>query len=271
MCLILFAWRAHPDFPLVFAGNRDEAHERPSAPADFWQDAPQVHGGRDLEKGGTWLGLTRAGRFAAVTNYRDGPARRPAPLSRGDLAARYLRGTADPAQFMEALAPDAARYGGYSLIVGDPDRLFYASNRGDGIVEIAPGVHGLSNHLLDTPWPKVSLGKARVAALLGAGEDELVEGLFAALSDRVPAPDGELPDSGVGLQRERELSPAFIAAERYGTRASTVVLVSRRGEVTFVERGYGPMGRALGPAVRRNFPLQVRARGRNTKAAGHEV
>jgi len=271
MCLILLAWHAHPGYPLVFAGNRDEAHDRPSAAADFWSDAPDIHGGRDLDKGGTWLGITRAGRFAAVTNYRDGHPRKPAPLSRGNLAARYLRGAGDPAQFMKVLAPEAGNYGGYSLIVGDLGQLLYSSNRGNGVVAITPGVHGLSNHLLDTPWPKVSRGKARVAALLGATGEELIDGLFTALSDRAPAPDTELPDSGVGPQRERELSPAFIAAERYGTRASTVVLVNRHHEATFIERSFGPMGRALGPERRRSFALQARATGRNTKAAGHEV
>lgn len=271
MCLILFAWRAHPDYPLVFAGNRDEAHDRPSAPADFWQDAPEIHGGRDLEKGGTWLGLTRTGRFAAVTNYRDGPARNPAPLSRGALAADFLRGDEEPGDYLESVARRATRYGGFSLLVGGPDRLLYFSNRGAGIAEISPGVHGLSNHLLDTPWPKVERGKERVGALLTADGNVLIDGLFDALSDRTPASDPELPDSGIGLQRERELSPAFIAAERYGTRASTVVLVSRGHEATFVERAYGRMGSALRPEGRHRFALQVRGCGLNTKAAGHEV
>lgn len=271
MCLILFAWRAHSEYPLIFAGNRDEAYERRSAPADFWADAPAIHGGRDLEHGGTWLGLTLTGRFAAVTNYRDGAARKPSPLSRGDLAASFLRGSAEPRAYLESIAPRASRFGGFSVLVGGADRLLYFSNRGDGIAEIAPGIHGLSNHLLDTPWPKVLRGKERVAALLPAGKDEIIDGLFHALSDRTPAPDAELPDSGVGLQRERELSPAFIAAERYGTRASTVVLVNRRSEATFVERAFGPLGKMLGPELRREFALQLRASGLNTKAAGHEV
>ena len=271
MCLILLAWHAHPDYPLIFAGNRDEAYDRPSVAADFWKDQPDIFGGRDLEKGGTWLGLARAGRFAAVTNYRDGRARKAAPLSRGELTAGFLRGSGEPHDYLESVAPAAGQYGGFSLLVGNFDRLCYLSNRGNGIEDLSPGVHGLSNHLLDTPWPKVRRGTQRLSALLKSGEAALLEGLFDALSDRSPAPDAELPDSGVGLPRERELSPAFIAGERYGTRASTVLLVNRGNEALFVERPYGPNGRSLGNVVSRRFPLQVRASGRTTKAAGQDV
>jgi uncharacterized protein with NRDE domain len=272
MCLILLAWHAHPDYPLVFAGNRDEAYERPATPADFWADAPEIYGGRDLEKGGTWLGLTLGGRIAAVTNYRDGPARKPAPRSRGGLTADFLRGDAEPDAYLGKIAPDAQLYGGFSLLLGDLDRLYSFSNRDSGIVKLTAGVHGLSNHLLDTPWPKVTHGKQRVAALLGAGEAQLIAGLFDALSDRIPAPDTELPETGVGAGRERELSPAFIAGERYGTRASTVLLVSRDREAVFIEKRFGALGTPQGETERR-FALQVgmRASGRVTKAAGQDV
>jgi uncharacterized protein with NRDE domain len=273
MCLILLAWQAHPVYPLVFAGNRDESYDRPSAVADVWKDDAGIFGGRDLDKGGTWLGLNLAGRFAAVTNYREGAgARKPAPRSRGELTASFLKNAASPEDYVASIAPDAHQYGGFSLLVGDFERLYYLSNRGPAATPVARGVHGLSNHLIDTPWPKVSLGKQRVSALLGAGEKQLIEGLFAALGDREAAPDGELPDSGVGIARERELSPAFIPGERYGTRASSVVLVDRDYRTTFIERSFGPRGVALGTEVRRNFTLQVtRATGRKTKAAGHDV
>jgi len=270
MCLILLAWRAHPDYPLIFAGNRDEHYARPSAPADFWQDDPAIFGGRDLEKGGTWLGMTRGGRFAAVTNYRDGPAARPSERSRGALTADYLRGQAAPGRYLESIAPDAAHYAGFTLLAGDADRLLALSNRGGGLVELTAGVHGLSNHLLDTPWPKVTRGKERVSALLDAAETHLLRGLFDALADRETAPDPELPDTGVGLQRERELSPAFIAGERYGTRSSTVVLVGRNRQVIFEERRFGPGGAALGETIRR-FPVQVRTGDRVTKEGGQVV
>jgi len=251
MCLMLFAWRAYPDYRLVFAGNRDEAYERPSAPAAFWNDQPRLFGGRDLEKGGSWLGLTRSGRIAAVTNYRDGPSHRSAPRSRGELVANFLRTDGEPRRYLEQVHAAGRHYGGFSLIVGDLTQLFYCANRGNGFEEIAPGVHGLSNHLLNTPWPKVRRGRERVEALLGHAEVDLVQGLFELLADRTVAPDAELPDTGVGLQRERELSPCFIAGERYGTRACTVLLINRNNEVLFVERTYGPRGVPLGVAEHR--------------------
>jgi len=271
MCLILLAWRAHPGFPLIFAGNRDEAYDRPSAPAGFWKDGPEIYGGRDLEQGGTWLGLRRNGRFAAVTNYRDGPARKPAPRSRGHLTSTFLRGNEEPGAYLATIAADANLYGGFTLLAGDGERLLAFSNRGGGIEELPSGVHGLSNHLLNTPWPKIVKGKRRVAALRDAGEERLVQGLFAALADRTAAADAELPDTGVGAARERELSPAFIAGERYGTRASTVVLVDANGGVRFIERRFGARGAAQGETDRR-FPLHsMRASGRVINAAGQDV
>jgi uncharacterized protein with NRDE domain len=270
MCLIILAWRVHPDFPLVFAGNRDEAYARPSAAAGFWADNPGIYGGRDLEKGGTWLGVTRSGRLAAVTNYRDGAAARSASRSRGELTADFLRGTDGPRDYLEQVAARASDYGGFTLIVSDLQRMYWMSNRGGRIGEIAPGVHGLSNHLLDTPWPKVARGRERLSGLLRAGEKELVAGLLDMLADRTVAPDSELPDSGVGLQRERELSPAFVAGERYGTRASTALLVSRNGEVVCIERRFGALGVAQDEGSKR-FGLYIRGSGRKTKAAGHET
>jgi uncharacterized protein with NRDE domain len=252
MCLILLAWHAHPVYPLVFAGNRDERYERPTAAADFWKDEPEIFGGRDLELGGTWLGIHRSGRFAAITNYRDGPAKKPAPRSRGELTANFLRGKDGPAAYTNRVATaDGCLYGGYTLLAGDRERLYGLSNRRGGVEELPRGVHGLSNHLLNTPWPKIVRGKRRVEALLGAGEAELQAGLFEALADRNPATEAELPDTGVGAARERELSPAFIAAEHYGTRASTVLLVGKDGSVVFVERRFGPRGAPLGQAEKR--------------------
>jgi uncharacterized protein with NRDE domain len=256
MCLILLAWRAHPEYPFVFAGNRDEAYDRPSASADFWHDDSRIFGGRDLEKGGTWLGLSLSGRIAAVTNYRERPAVRNAPRSRGELTTRFLRGTEDPHRFLVQVTGSAAEYGAFNLIVGDSERLWNFSNRGDGLQQIPPGVHGLSNHLIDTPWPKVTHGKQRLAQLLSADESRLTSGLFDILLDRTPAPDAELPDTGVGPQRERELSSSFVAGDRYGTRASTVLLIDRRNEVLFIERAFGPGGNETG-TTRREFQVEA--------------
>ena len=264
MCLILLAWHAHPEYPLVFAGNRDEVYERPSVAADFWRDEPSIFGGRDLEKGGTWLGLTLSGRLAAVTNYRDAAIAKTATRSRGELTAAFLRGSREPRAYLKKFPPAAADYGGFTLIVGNLERLFCFSNRGAGIEELAPGVRGLSNHLLDTPWPKVERGKQRLVSLLAADESPLITGLFEILADRRAAPDAELPDTGVGLQRERELSSSFVAGDRYGTRASTVLLISRRNEVVFIERAFGPRGLPLGTAERR-FALDSAVRKKDEK------
>jgi uncharacterized protein with NRDE domain len=268
MCLILLAWKSHPEYPLVFAGNRDERYERPTAAADFWKDDPEIFGGRDLELGGTWLGVRRDGRFAAITNYRDGPAKKPAPRSRGELTTNFLRGNDGPAAYLNRLSTaDGCLYGGYTLLVGDRERLYGLSNRGGGVEELPPGVHGLSNHLLNTPWPKIVRGKNRVAALLGTGEPDLIAGLFEALADRATASDSELPETGVGSARERALSPAFIADEHYGTRASTVLLIGRDGSATFVERRYGPRGAAIG-ATEKRFALSAKATGSWRLASG---
>lgn len=262
MCLILLAWRTHPRYPLVFAGNRDESYDRPSAPAAFWHDDLRIYGGRDLEQGGTWLGLALSGHFAAVTNYRERPKKGKMPRSRGELAARFLRASDTPRAYLEQTMSSAAEYGPFSLLVGDGAGLWYSSNRAvtNGserpFRELAPGVYGLSNHLIDTPWLKVTSGKRRLAQLMDADETTLVTGLFDILSDRDPAPDAELPDTGVGAQRERELSPLFIAADYYGTRASTVVLIDRDGQVLFIERLFGPNGAPLGVTEER-FALET--------------
>ena len=261
MCLILFAWHAHSAYPLVFAGNRDEAYDRPSAAADFWREDARIFGGRDLEKGGTWLGVSRSGRIAAVTNYRERPKAGKMPRSRGELAAQFLHGEAAPETYLRRALPSFGDYGPFSLLVGDRESLWYCSNRA-GANEppraLAPGVYGLSNHLLDTPWLKVTSGKLRLSRLLGTDEAALTVGLFDILSDRAPAPDSDLPDTGVGPHRERELSPLFIAGEHYGTRASTVVLIDRKGEVLFVERTFGPRGAPLETTEKR-FSLEPAA------------
>jgi uncharacterized protein with NRDE domain len=254
MCLILFAVDAHPAYRLVVAANRDEWFNRPSAPAAFWDDAPEVLAGRDLEANGTWMGVTRAGRFAALTNFRDPAANRPGAPSRGALVRDFLAGARAAPDYLRAVAGAAERYNPFSLLVGDARGLFYFSNRAGTFVPVAPGVHGLSNHLLDVPWPKVRLGKARLAERLRGEID--ADALLAALDDPVPAPDDALPRTGVPLEWERDLSPLRIRTRDYGTRASTVLLVSRDGGVTFVERSFDAAGAATG-TVRYEFQVEV--------------
>lgn len=251
MCLILFAHHAHRDYPLVMAANRDEAFARPATPAAFWPDDPRIFAGRDLKQGGTWLGVTRAGRLAAVTNYRDPTAPRTAPMSRGALVRDFLRGEVSAERYLQDVSARADQYNGFIVIAGDIGRLYWLSNRGPGVQAVAPGVHGLSNHLLDTPWPKIQRARQTLSTLLGAAEPELRSRLFEVLADRTPAPDSDLPDTGVGLHRERELSSVFVTGDRYGTRASTLLLVHRDGGVLFVERSYGPQGARLGEIEQR--------------------
>jgi uncharacterized protein with NRDE domain len=235
MCLILFAWKMHAKFPLVLAANRDEFYERPSAPAAFWDDAPDLLAGRDLKRGGTWLGITRTGRLAAVTNYRDPASMKPDAPSRGELVSDYLRRTESPEAFLRRVEPRASRYNGFSLLVGAGSELAYFSNRG-GANRLTSGIHGMSNHLLDTPWPKVEWGKRAIGELLAANGDPSPGELLVLLAARSRPPDESLPETGVGLERERVLSPLFIESPDYGTRCSTVLLIDREGMVTFVER-----------------------------------
>ncbi len=255
MCLILLALDSHPDYGLIVAANRDEFYSRPTAPAAFWPDAPTVLGGRDLEAGGTWLGITRNGRFAAVTNYRQGQREPAAPRSRGLLVSEFLIGTMSVGEHVERVAHDATQYNGFNLIVGSGHELGYFSNREGRARTLAPGVYGLSNHLLDTPWPKVTAAKSGLAALLhGAEVSDLIAGLFALLADRKQPADHLLPRTGIGEEWERLLSAAFIASRDYGTRSSTVLLVGRDGRVGFIEHSFESDGAAAEP-VRHEFTL----------------
>lgn len=234
MCLILFAHRAHADYPLVIAANRDEYYQRPTAKAAFWQDHPQILAGRDLECMGTWLGVTRSGRFAALTNFRDPRERKTDAPSRGQLVSGFLISEREPREYLEEIASLAPQYNGFNLLAGDSDGVFYISSRMDSVQQVSPGIHGLSNHLLDTPWPKVVRGKQRLQAVLA--EEPSTEALLDLLHDSEPAAASELPDTGIGTEMERVLSPALIVSPQYGTRASTAVLFGRDGDVSFSER-----------------------------------
>jgi uncharacterized protein with NRDE domain len=240
MCLIAIAHKVHAQFPLVVAANRDEFYGRPTAQAGFWEDEPGILAGRDLECMGTWLGVTRAGRFAAVTNYRDPADVRSSAESRGTIVSRFLAGAMPAAEFVENLASNAGAYRGFNLLASDGDELYAYSNRDGGPQRLDPGIYGLSNHLLDTPWPKVRRVRERLADALKPAPAP--EPLFAMLADTGAAPEAELPQTGVGLDRERMLSSARIVSATYGTRCSTVVLQGADGRVQFAERTYGPEG-----------------------------
>jgi len=248
MCLIVFAWRAHPRCRLIVAANRDEYYGRPAAPAGFWDDHPNVLAGRDLEAGGTWLGITLDGRFAALTNYRNPADKRTGAPSRGALVSDFLTGRTVPAEYARQVEGRAMDYNGFSLLVGDVQSMFFFSNRGGHATRVAPGVHGLSNHLLDTPWPKVEKGKARFAALLDGPLDP--EAAFGLLDNTERAPGAELPSTGVSLELEERLSAVrILAVGGYGTRCSTVLSLGEGGKIEFHERSYredGSVGGKVG-------------------------
>ncbi len=239
MCVIFIAWRRHPDYRLVVAANRDEFYARPTAPAAYWPEAPDVLAGRDLEGGGTWLGVTRAGRFAALTNYRRGEGNILDAPTRGRLVSDFLLSTSSPGEYLQSLAEQANDYNGFNLLVGDRESLHWFSNRGGEPLTLESGIYAVSNDLLDTPWPKVVRGKDGFQRLLQARDID-TSAIFDLLTDRQFAADETLPDTGIGVARERALSPIFIAAGDYGTRSSTVLLVGNDGDVEFHERTHEP-------------------------------
>lgn len=237
MCVIYLAFEQRPDHPLVLLANRDEFYERPSAAADYWDDSPKVYGGRDLRSGGTWLGVTKEGRFSAVTNYRD-PDATPGKLSRGNLVADFLRSGQTAKEYMADVETRRNEYSGFNLLAGEIGKrreLFYYSNRAEGVRQLPAGIYALSNHLLDTPWPKVAKGKSRFAELVRSGE--MSNGsCFDILSDGALADDEDLPSTGIPYEMEKALSAIFIQTPGYGTRCSTVLRFEKNLEWKFEER-----------------------------------
>lgn len=244
MCLLVLAWRHHPRYLLVLAGNRDEFHARGAAAATWWDDPPGLLAGRDLQAGGTWLGVTRDGRMAVVTNYRELGERLPDAPSRGALIVDYARARHPPDEFLRALARGASAYVGFNLIASDARTLAWYSNRADAPRTLAPGIYGLSNHLLDTPWPKLTRVRARFEARLESSRIEAEE-LLPLLADRAPAPADELPNTGLPHELERALSAPFIVTETYGTRCSTALTLDEHGRCQFIERSFDPSGKPI--------------------------
>lgn len=245
MCLIAFAWNNHPRWRLVLAGNRDEFHARPSAPLARWDDAPII-GGRDLEAGGSWLGVTDAGRCCVVTNVRD-PRDPQLGVSRGMLVTDYLGGDADAVAHARQLLSSVAGYRPFNLLTFDAQAAFYLGNRPNPRAQVVTsGVHGLSNADFNTPWPKTRALMQHLQHWVDDGNETDIAPLFEALADERTAPEAQLPDTGIGLERERWLSAAFIRGADYGTRASTVVLIGHDGGGMMAERRFGPNGHFIG-------------------------
>ena len=254
MCLIAVAWQTHADFPLALAANRDEFHNRPAAAADWWDTQHEVFGGRDLLQGGSWLALSRHGRLAAVTNVRRMIPPNPASPSRGTLVADFVRGGMSAEEFAASLAPHAEGYSGFNLLLHDGRQLRFCTNEPEFTsVALQPGIHVVSNASLDTPWPK----SLRLQRAMQAFVNQRVASrnlLFSALADSEAATDNDLPNTGVGLEIERFLSPPFIRGDQYGTRASSVITISGEGHAEFAERRFGKSGEFSGE-TRQNLQI----------------
>ncbi len=238
MCLIVFAYKKHPKYPFILLANRDEFYDRPTRAAEFWDDFPQVFAGRDLQFGGTWLGITKSGRFAALTNYREVRAEQ-GEISRGKLVGDFLTSNISVSDYLSDVEYRSNNFSGFNLVAGEfaenSSELGYFSNRGDsGIVKFEAGIFGLSNHLLDTPWKKVSQAKNELEKLIKPQLEP--DPLFEILQSRTIADDGELPETGVGIERERILSPIFIETPHYGTRCSSLVLFEEKKGLSLDER-----------------------------------
>ena len=247
MCLIIFAYQMDSRFPLVVAANRDELFARASAQADIWTDAEtdnRILSGRDLQAGGTWLGVTRNGRFAAVTNIRDPSQTEPKPRSRGDLTRQFLAGTDSAEQYCAGLAQSYDQFAGYNLLVGDGSSLYYVNNAEETVWKLEAGFYGLSNGMLNTSWPKVDRGKAQLESLMQTGSAITTDALIAMMGDRAQAEDADLPNTGIGIEIERKLSSAFILnPERdYGTLCSTAVIIDESGSTRFSEQNFDSLG-----------------------------
>lgn len=251
MCLVVFAWKAHPDYRLIIAANRDEFHARPSQDAHWWPDQPHILAGRDLQAGGTWLATSASGRFATVTNYREQQQVRAALRSRGEIVTNFVSGDDDATSFVGAVAGDA--YAGVSVLTADRENIAYVSNRGDEPATLTPGIYGLSNASLDTPWSKLIRAKQALAAIIEADKVNSTE-LLRILADRAPASSAEVDSSELPFKLARALTAPFIVADTYGTRCSTSLLYANDGRVEFCERRFAPDGTTTGDS---NFTFLV--------------
>ena len=246
MCLVVFAWKIHPDYKLILAANRDEFHGRPSQEAHWWPDAPEMLAGRDLQAGGTWLAVNKSGRFATVTNYREQQRARGGLQSRGEIAINFVAGSDDALTYVSSLAPD--RYAGVSVLVADRDTICYTSNRGDDAVSLAPGVYGLSNASLETPESKLLRTKEALSTLVDSNNVNTTE-LLRLLADKTPAPNAEVESGEMPFILARALTAPFIVAESYGTRCSTTLLYANDGRIEFCERRFNAGGGASGDST----------------------
>ena len=263
MCLILFAYGMDSDHPLILGANRDEFYERPTSPLSWWEDHPHILAGRDLRGGGggggggTWMGMTKEGRWSGITNFRDPSGLKPQAPSRGELVTDFLCSRESPQTYLEDVRQRADAYNGFNLIIGDSTGLFYYSNYQHDIRRLSPGIYGLSNRFINSPWPKVERGTAALAKLIGKGQVD-DESIFTLLADQWHPPDHLLPDTGVGMEWERTLSPLFIHSEGYGTRSSSVIRMEKTGRIQFAERTFEAFDNGVRVTDTRRFQLENR-------------
>ncbi len=242
MCLIMIAYRTHPKYKLVVAANRDEYYERPTAPAGWWPKEHVVMAGKDLQGDGTWLGITRSGKWAGITNFREKKEPLEGAISRGQLVKDYLISNKGAPVFMKGIREKVDKYNGFSLVLGDSERLWYFSNRENELRVLPAGIYALANSLLDTPWPNTIRGKAMFSQLVDHNLNLPIDSLFELLGDTEIAPDDQLPDIGMDIEIERAISPIFVKTPKYGTRSSTVILMDNAGTIYFEERTVDPKG-----------------------------
>ena len=252
MCLILFAYQQHPDYPLIVIANRDEYYARPTRSAHWWDDDDETLAGRDLTAGGTWMGVNRRGRFAAVTNVREPGGMSPGELSRGELTRNFLTGDDSARDYLHQLQPDLQSYSGFNLLLGDSSGLWFCSNRADGIRKVEAGIYGISNGRFNEAWPKLEGGKHLLADTLKTTTDS--EKLLQILTDNNQARDDDLPDTGIALEFERLLSSRFIHSPNYGTRASTLIRYSLDSQIDFIEKNFDVDG-SLGEPFKTRFSV----------------
>ncbi len=243
MCLVVFGWQAHPDYRLILAGNRDESHRRPTQDAHWWPDDQSILAGRDLQAGGTWLGVSKSGRFATVTNFREGPRSQAGFESRGALVTDFVTGSQSPQDFESSIAN--GQYAGFSLLVSDGNAMSYLSNCDDLESDLSPGVYGLSNASLDTPWPKVLRARSGLESLLDSNTANETE-LMRLLSDRTPAAVDQISNEDLPFETARAVTAPFIVAPEYGTRSTTTVLWGTDGVIEFCERRFDRSGKSTG-------------------------
>ena len=243
MCLVVFAWKMHPEYRLVLAANRDEFHKRPAQELHWWPDYPDILAGRDLQAGGTWLAVSKPGRFATVTNYREQLSPRPGLRSRGEIITNFVSSEAPVGKFVASLESDD--YAGFSLLAADRDELWYVSNRGDAAVRLAPGVYGLSNASLDTPWTKLVRTRNALRNLTESGEvDETT--LLRIMADRTPASSADVEAGNLPFVLAKALTAPHIVSAEYGTRCSTALTWSEQEKISVCERRFDVAGTASG-------------------------